>query len=88
VLRITRIDDSSDSVCLKLEGRLTGDWVALLEGELEKAWREKVSLSLDLGAVDFASLQAAAMLKAARLRGVRLNACSPFLSDLLAVRDP
>jgi len=88
VLRITRIDDGSAGVCLKLEGRLSGDWVALLQGELEKAERGEGSLSLDLGAVDFASVQGTEMLRAAAARGVRLSACSPFLSNLLSLRTP
>jgi len=41
VLRIT-IDDEADPVRLKLEGRITGPWVA----ELDRAWR---SLGSSLG---------------------------------------
>jgi anti-anti-sigma regulatory factor len=85
LLRITRIDESATSVCLKVEGRLAGDWVALLESELEQAAQGQVALSLDLAGVDFASSQATEMLRAAAARGVRLSACSPFLSNLLAV---
>jgi anti-anti-sigma regulatory factor len=85
LLRITRIQESATSVCLKVEGRLAGDWVALLEGELEQASRGQIALSLDLASVDFASSQATEMLRAATARGVRLSACSPFLSNLLAV---
>jgi len=83
VLRISRIDQNSAGLCLKVEGRLSGDWVALLEGELAEASRTTTSLSLDLAAVDFASLQATEMLRAATARGVRVVACSPFLAKLL-----
>jgi anti-anti-sigma regulatory factor len=86
VLRITRIENSSTSVCLKIEGRLAGDSVELLESELEKALRGEASLSLDLASVDFASPQAAELLKAAKTRGVRVSACSPYLSNLLSTR--
>lgn len=85
MLRITRIDGDT-GVCLKVEGRLTGEWVTLLESELEKAARDTRALTLDLGSVDFASMQGADLLMAARARGVRLNACSPYVSDLLATR--
>jgi anti-anti-sigma regulatory factor len=87
VLRISRIDEGR-SLCLKVEGRLSGDGVALLEGELAEAARTTAELSLDLSAVDFASLPATEMLRAATARGVRVVACSPFLSKLLMVRAP
>jgi hypothetical protein len=88
VLRISRIDHESAGLCLKVEGRLSGDGVALLEGELAEASRTTSSLSLDLAAVDFASLQATEMLRAATARGVRLAACSPFLAKLLVTSTP
>lgn len=83
MLRISRIEPTGSELCLKVEGRLTGDWVALLEGELAEAIRSTASLSLDLAAVDFASLEATEMLRAAVSRGVRVVACAPFLSSLL-----
>lgn len=86
MLRISRIDQDNAGVCLKVEGRLTGDWVALLEGELAEASRTTGLLSLDLAAVDFASVQATEMLRAATARGVRVVACSPFLAKLLVTR--
>lgn len=88
MLRISRVDQRSDGVCLKVEGRLSGDGVALLEGELAEAARATTSLSLDLAAVDFASLQAIEMLGAATARGVRVVACSPFLAKLLVTSAP
>ena len=88
MLRISRIDQESAGVCLKVEGRLSGDGVALLEGELAEASRATSLLSLDLAAVDFASLQAAEMLRAATARGVRVAACSPFLAKLLTTSAP
>lgn len=88
VLRITRVENEATGICLKVEGRLVGDWVALLEGELAKAARGDAVLSLDLGAVDFASAQATEVLRAAAARGVLLTACSPFLSKLLLASTP
>lgn len=83
MLRISRIDQDGAGLCLKVEGRLSGDWVALLEGELAQAARSAQGLALDLEAVDYASPQATEMLRAATARGVRLVACSPFLAELL-----
>jgi hypothetical protein len=88
VLRITRIDQQGAGLCLKVEGRLSGDGVALLEGELAEASRTAGLLSLDLAAVDFASLQATEILRAATARGVQVVACSPFLAKLLVTSAP
>lgn len=88
MLRISRIDREGAGLCLKVEGRLSGDGVALLEGELAEALRTTSSLSLDLAAVDFASLQATEMLRASTGRGVRVIACSPFLAELLVTGRP
>lgn len=88
MLRISRVDLANGGLCLKVEGRLSGDGVALLEGELADASRRTTRLSVDLAAVDFASLQAAAMLRAATERGVRVTACSPLLAELLGVGAP
>lgn len=88
MLRISRIDQQGAGICLKVEGRLSGEGVALLEGELAEAARTTIELSLDLAAVDFASLQAAEMLRLAKARGVEVVACSPFLAKLLVAGTP
>jgi anti-anti-sigma regulatory factor len=88
VLRISRVDQEGAGVCLLVEGRLSGDWVDLLEHELAEASRTTPSLALDLAAVDFASQQATEMLRAATARGVRVIACSPFLAKLLVTSEP
>ena len=88
MLRISRIDNPEAELYLKVEGRLSGDGVALLEGELAEASRSARSLSLDLAEVDFASVQATEMLRAATARGVKLAACAPFLAKLLVTSTP
>jgi anti-anti-sigma regulatory factor len=88
VLRISRIDQNGAGVCLKVEGRLIGEWVELLESELAEASRLTAMLSLDLAAVDFASAQATEVLRGATARGVRIVGCSPFLSKLLLKSAP
>ena len=88
MLRISRIDQKGAGLCLRVEGRLSGDWVTLLEDELAEASRTTTSLALDLAAVDFASLQATEMLRAATARGVQIVACSPFLAKLLVTSAP
>lgn len=87
VLRITELPDAA-GLCLKVEGRLAGEGVSLLEAELERAERPASRLSLDLAAVAFASAAAIDVLQRAAARGVRVVACSPFLSNQLVVSAP
>jgi anti-anti-sigma regulatory factor len=88
VLRITSVADEPEGPCLKVEGRLVGEWVALLEGELLKAERQVSGLRLDLSLVDFANDAAMHVLRAAAARGVRVIACSPLLLRLLGNEEP
>ena len=71
MLRINRIERKGVGLCLQVEGRLSGDWVALLEGELAAASSTTTSLSLDLAAVEFASQEATEMLRASKPSGRR-----------------
>jgi len=87
VLRITHVHDEPEGPCLKVEGRLVGEWVALLEGELLKAERQERELRLDLSLVDFANSAATHVLRAATARGVRVVACSPLVRQLLGSQN-
>jgi hypothetical protein len=84
VLRITSVAGPGDAIFLKVEGRLVGEWVVVLESELEGALRTTSSVTLDLAAVEFANAQATQLLLAAQARGVRIVASSPLLTRLLA----
>jgi hypothetical protein len=86
VLRITRLPDAAAGPRLKVEGRLIGEWVSLLEAELERV-SGAPGLELDLAAVDFANASGIRLLRAAAARGVRVVAASPFLAKLLGERD-
>jgi hypothetical protein len=81
MLRITRIEDDPATCHLRVEGRIVGAWVGVLEGELVA--HGGASLRLDLSSVDFASPEAIRVLRAALERGARVLACSPLVSSLL-----
>ncbi len=83
MLRITRLNEGQSTLCLKLEGRLVGSWVAVLEQELASGEGARPHVVLDLSRVDFANLPGAALLRAASARGVQLTGCSPLLSSLI-----
>ncbi len=78
MLKITK-----DETELKLEGRLVGRWVDLLEEICEGHAREKeASLVLDVSAVSFADRNGVQLLHRLRNQGVAFQGCSPFLEEL------
>jgi hypothetical protein len=81
MLRITRLTEPNGLPRLRVEGRLVGDWVRVLQLELEHA--QGSQLALDLAGVEFADPQALALLQSVAERGVELVACSPLLLSLL-----
>lgn len=85
MLRITRSDDAT-RLLLKLEGRIVGDWVAVLADELDSLADANPALVLDLSGVEFATDAGVDVLLAARARGVQLLSCSPLLASLLEGR--
>ena len=83
MFRITE-QKKAESICLKLEGSLTGIWVS----ELESAWRSAQSrstaqLSIDLSEVDQVDKAGRYLLALLCERGVRLIASGVIMPDLL-----
>lgn len=88
MLRITALATRPDRPCLRVEGRLVGDWVQVLRLELERLQAEMSLLELDLAGVEFADSQALSLLREVARRGVKLAACSPLLTSLLESQAP
>lgn len=86
MLRITRLPERHEVPCLRVEGRLVGDWVGVLQVEVEHAQAQTAALELDLAGVEFADSQALSLLHEVAQRGVKLVACSPLLISLLESR--
>ena len=83
MLRITSVSTHPEVQCLKLEGRLVGDWVEVLQVEVEQARARTRDLELNLAGVEFADAGALSLLLQLEKHGVRLVACSPLLTSLL-----
>ena len=78
MLKITK-----DETELKLEGRLVGRWVSLLEDIYEAHMRTSDAiLVLDVSAVSFADRNGVQLLHHLRNQGVAFQGCSPFLEEL------
>lgn len=83
MLRITRLLERHELLRLKVEGRLVGDSVEVLELELTQALAQATALTLDLSGVEFADARALSFLHGVSRRGIELLACSPLLTSLL-----
>ena len=53
MLKITKIQESRRDVLIKLEGKITDQWVVLLDGECRSYLRQKKAVHLDCSHVDF-----------------------------------
>ena len=87
MLRITSIDQSDKAVIFKLEGRLVGQWVTLLQNMCATHDGVGKPLALDLSAVTFASKDGVCLLRCLAQRGVECILCSPFLKTCIIRKD-
>ena len=79
MLRISKIERN----VLKLEGRLVGRWVELLEDACKsETFGEDGVLTLDLSGVAIASKEGISLLRGLQDQGVKFVSCSPFLTEL------
>ena len=83
MLRITKVSESLSLVTMKLEGRITADWVSLLEGECLGVLQEKRKLGLDLLDVTFVDGSGVEMLGRMAAEGIHVINCSAPIEDLL-----
>ncbi|NKE70281.1 STAS domain-containing protein [Candidatus Manganitrophus noduliformans] len=83
MLKVTRVAENDKTVTLKLEGRIVGEWIDMLERECKVCLGKRSKLILDLSAVGFVDKRGVEMLKAVQGDRVRLTGCSLFLSELL-----
>ena len=78
MLKITQ-----DETELKVEGRLVGHWVSLLEEICTAHANEKDAIQvLDVSAVSYADRNGVQLLHRLRSQGVAFHGCSPFLEEL------
>ena len=77
-----RISKTQGNV-LRLEGRLVGRWIELLEEACKGGTSgEDEVLTLDLSGVTFASREGIFQLQSLEDQGVKCVLCSPFLKEL------
>jgi ABC-type transporter Mla MlaB component len=88
MIRITHLPTDHDTPRFRVEGRLVGDWVQVLQAEIDQAQARAPAIELDLAGVEFADSQGLSLLVEVESRGVELIACSPLLISLLESKAP
>jgi hypothetical protein len=87
MIRVTVVEATLESARLRVEGRLTGPWVAELQQSCDvNALSDGVQLDLDIGDVSFVDGAGLALLKSLRGRGVNLMRVPPLVAGQL--REP
>lgn len=83
MLRITQVSEDSDSVCLKVEGRVIGDWVSELDRTCGSCLVRKRQITLDISDVTYIDRRGVETLKAIVGERVRLTGTNLLVEGLL-----
>jgi ABC-type transporter Mla MlaB component len=85
MLKITTIQESGTDVLLKLEGKITEQWAALLDGECRSFLRQKKHVYLDCSQVDFIDQRGVEVVKHFPHAQVTLISAPGFVAELLQI---
>jgi ABC-type transporter Mla MlaB component len=83
MLRITQTEDSAQAIHLKLEGRLSGPWVAELVRVVNQTGISAHALHIHLSGVQFVDAQGLNLLLDLLEQGAQLKERSAFVEELL-----
>ncbi len=83
MLRITKVAESPSLVTMKLEGRITADWVFLLENECLRFLDERRRVVLDFSEVTFVDWRGVETLGRISANNIQVINCWPLIEDLL-----
>lgn len=82
-MKITKIQESRTDVLLKLEGKVTDQWAALLDGECRSYLRRMKNVFLDCSQVDFVDGRGVEVLNNLPRKQVTLMSTPGFVTELL-----
>ncbi len=85
MLKITKIQESRSDVLLKLEGKITEQWAALLDGECRSYLRKKKAVYLDCSNVEYIDLQGVEVVKSFPRTQVILMSAPAIVRELLHI---
>lgn len=85
MLKITRVRESASDVLLKLEGKITEQWAALLDGECRSYLRKRKSVSLDCSNVEFIDARGVEVVNNLPRKHVTVLSAPAFVLELLQI---
>ncbi len=85
MLKITKIQESGSEVLIKLEGKITEQWAALLDGECREYLRHKKVVYLDCMNVNFIDERGVEVLRSLPNNQVSLMSAPGFIAELLQI---
>ena len=85
MLKITKIQESRSDVLLKLEGKITSEWAALLDGECRSLLRQEKTVYLDCANVDFIDARGVEVLNNFPRTQVNLMSAPGYVTELLQI---
>ena len=83
MLKITKMEENGTSVVLKLEGKVTEQWAALLDGECRAFLTNRKTLVLDCAGVNFLDARGVDVLRNLRLNNVTILGAPEIVTELL-----
>lgn len=87
MLRITR-SNRDGTVWLKLEGKLSGPWVAECRSACNRETTQGASPALDLSGITFVDREGLLLLRGLAAQGVNMPVRSSFVDELLRWEEP
>jgi anti-anti-sigma regulatory factor len=85
MLKITKIQESRSDVLLKLEGKITEQWAALVDGECRSYLRKKKAVYLDCSHVEYIDGRGVEVLNAFPRSHVTLVSAPALVAELLLI---
>lgn len=85
MLKITKIQESASDVVLKLEGKITEQWAALLDGECRSYLRKKKTVCLDCSHVEYIDGGGVDVVNNFPRKQVTLLSTPAFVTELLQI---
>ncbi len=83
MLKITKMEENGTRVVLKLEGKVTEQWAALLDIECRAVLRNHKTLLLDCAGVNFLDARGIDVLRNLRLNNVTIIGAPGIVTELL-----
>jgi len=85
MLKITKIQESAHDVVLKLEGKVTDQWAALLDGECRSILRQRKNVFLECSRLDYVDSRGVEVFNNFPRKQVTLMSAPRFVMELLHV---